>query len=56
MKEATLGVIRHVLTTAGGAMVTAGHLDGSQAQQIAGGIVAVIGVLWSIWEKSRVKG
>ena len=56
MKEAILGITRHVLTTAGGSLVTIGYLDGSEAQAISGGIVALIGVLWSIWEKSRLKG
>ena len=50
-----MGMLRHALTIAAGGLVTAGYVDGDTANQIAGGMVGVIGVAWSLWDK-RVRG
>jgi hypothetical protein len=52
-KETILGIVRHILTTAGGVLVTKGVTDDSNAQAIVGGIIAAIGVIWSIVQKKR---
>ena len=51
MKDAILGVVRHGLTAAGGGLVAAGYLDAAGAQTAVGAVVALIGVIWSVWEK-----
>jgi hypothetical protein len=51
--EAILGIIRHVLTTAGGALVANGTLDANQLNTGAGALVVLIGVAWSIFAKRK---
>lgn len=45
------GILRHVLTGLGGAMVSEGIMSSSQETQIIGGIVAAAGVAWSLYQK-----
>lgn len=45
------GIIRHILTTAGGGLVAAGTITEAQLIAIAGGVSALIGVAWSFWQK-----
>ena len=45
------GVIRHALTTAGGATFVTGHFDPTQWQTTVGALMALIGVLLSVAEK-----
>ena len=52
-QEMILGIIRHILTIASGAVVVKGYTDESTATTIVGGIVAFIGVVWSIWAKRQ---
>ena len=52
MNQAVLmGMLRHALTIAAGGLVTAGYVDGDTANQIAGGVAGIVGVLWSLWDK-----
>ena len=51
LKEIILGQIRHAATLAGGVLVTHGLTNSSGAQQIAGAIIALAGVGWSIADK-----
>lgn len=51
LKDSILGVVRHGLTTAGGALVADGLMSASEMQAIVGGVVTLVGVLWSIAEK-----
>jgi hypothetical protein len=46
-----MGVVRHGLTTIGGAMVANGYLDAAAAETVTGAGIALAGVAWSIWEK-----
>lgn len=48
-----VGVVRHILTLAGGWLVAKGYTDDATAQQITGYIVAIIGFAWSIVEKKK---
>lgn len=50
-KDMILGLIRHILTTAGGALVAKGVVDADEAGQIAGALATLVGVAWSIWQK-----
>lgn len=52
-KAVILGVIRHVLTAAGGAFATKGYVAASDVEVIVGGIATLIGVVWSVIEKKK---
>jgi hypothetical protein len=48
-----LGVVRHVLTGLGGAAVAGGWLTEGMVTELVGGLVAVVGVIWSIVDKRK---
>jgi hypothetical protein len=50
-KEQLLGVIRHGLTVAGGALIAKGVLDESVSNEIIGAIMSLVGVVWSFFSK-----
>ena len=53
-KETVLGLIRHILTTAGGAWIAAKiGISGDEWQAAAGAIVVIIGVIWSAIDKRK---
>jgi hypothetical protein len=45
------GVVRHGLTSLGGALVAGGYMDSSDTTAFVGGGMVVAGVLWSWWQK-----
>ena len=53
--QETLGVIRHALTAAGGGLIANGTITDSDLQAIVGGVIAVLGVAWSIYQKRQAK-
>lgn len=53
LKKIVLGQVRHLLTTFGGAVVTAGVYTDQEWTVIAGAIPVVIGGLWSYFEKRK---
>lgn len=42
-----LGLIRHILTTLGGSGMFAGYVSQDEITAIVGGVVTLIGVIWS---------
>ena len=46
-----LGILRHVLTAAGGALVTNGILTGGQLQDAVGAVVVLVGIGFSLYNK-----
>jgi hypothetical protein len=52
-KEQVLGIVRHVLTFAGGILMAKGYADEAVAEELIGGLVAVIGGAWSIIVKVK---
>lgn len=50
-RQVILSIVRHALTTAGGALVTGGTLNNDDLSAIVGGLVALVGVVWGILEK-----
>jgi hypothetical protein len=48
-----LGLVRHVLTALGGVLVTKGTIDQSTAETVTGGVVAIIGAIWSVVTKKK---
>lgn len=49
-------LVRHLLTTVGGAFASRYAIDGASIEAIAGGIAALAGVAWSIWDKRSPAG
>lgn len=55
-QEDILAVARHLLTTAGGALVADGVLTSAQAQDGVGAIIVLLGIAWSLvnkWQHRR---
>jgi len=50
-KEQILGLIRHTLTFVGGIIIAQGIANESLTADIIGGIMTVIGSVWSIFSK-----
>lgn len=51
--EMILSVVRQLLTFAGGFLVTKGTISADNEQQIIGGIIALISVIWGIVAKKQ---
>ena len=52
-KEIILGIVRHTLTFAGGILVAKGLLEQGVLAEIIGGVMTVIGGVWSIIDKTK---
>ena len=53
-REQILGIVRHVLTFGSGIAVANGLIDEAAAQTIIGGVLGIIGIIWSV-DSKRVK-
>jgi len=51
MQEKVLGVLRHILTFAGGFVVAKGWIDESSVQEIVGALATLVGSIWSVASK-----
>lgn len=51
MQSALAGVIRHLLTTLGGALVANGTLSADELSAAIGAVVTLVGIAWSIVSK-----
>jgi hypothetical protein len=52
-KEQALSMIRHTLTFVGGLLVMKGTIDEGTANEIAGAVVGLVGVVWGVIEKQQ---
>lgn len=52
-KLAILGLVRHLLTFGGGFLVANGSVDNGTVQEIIGGVVTVLGALWSFYAPEK---
>ena len=50
-KEQVLGLLRHVLTFVGGILIAKGSIDETTATELVGGLITVIGGVWSVLTK-----
>ena len=50
-KEKVFGILRHVLTFVGGGLVLLGYSDDAMVQELIGGVMALVGTVWSILDK-----
>lgn len=48
-----LGVLRHVITAAGGALVAQGYVSTAQNTELVGAVLTILGVVASIAAKKR---
>lgn len=51
LKPILAGMARHLLTTAGGALVAGGYMQSSDTSAFIGGGMVVAGAIWSWWQK-----
>lgn len=51
-KERVLGVIRHTLTFVGGLLVMNGFMDEGMSSELIGGLMTLVGAIWSVVEKN----
>lgn len=51
--EKTLGIIRHILSFAGGIIVTKGYVSDTFIEEIIGGVITIIGAVWSVLAKKE---
>ena len=42
---------RHILTAVGGGLAVRYGVDGATSDAIIGGLAALVGVAWSVWDK-----
>lgn len=54
MKDQVLGLIRHALTFVGGIVVAKGLVDDILFQEILGGVMTLVGAIWSVTSKNKV--
>jgi hypothetical protein len=53
MKDQLLGLIRHALTFVGGIIVAKGVVDASLSEELIGGVMTIVGAVWSIVNKKK---
>lgn len=53
MKDQVLGLIRHGLTFIGGIIVAKGLVDDVLFQEVLGGIMTLVGSVWSVASKNK---
>ena len=51
--EILLGFVRHLLTTAGGALVTKGLMTAPTLDTGVGAVITILGIVWSILSKKK---
>lgn len=49
------GMVRHLLTVAGGGLVSAGYMTGNDFADLVGAIATIAGVAWSLYHKWQMK-
>lgn len=51
-KEIVLGIVRHTLTFVGGILVMKGVVDEATLTEIIGGVMTLVGGVWSVISKN----
>ena len=52
-QEQILGIVRHTLTFVGGIVIARGLADETVVTEIIGGVVTLVGAIWSIIDKNK---
>ena len=53
MDEKIKGILRHILTFAGGYLVTAGIIDEALLMEVVGALITLTGFVWSFISKKE---
>lgn len=53
--EMIAGLVRHLLTFGGGWLVTKGLVDEGTMNELVGGLMTVIGIVWSVAQKWKTE-
>lgn len=53
MNDKILGLVRHVLTFVGGIIVAKGLAEANITEEIIGGLMTVLGGVWSVVSKKK---
>jgi hypothetical protein len=53
-KEQVMGIVRHTLTFIGGIVVMKGLVDETVVTEVIGGVMTLVGTIWSILDKKEV--
>jgi hypothetical protein len=53
-KEQVMGIVRHTLTFIGGIVVMKGLVDETVITEVVGGVMTLVGAIWSILDKKKV--
>jgi hypothetical protein len=53
-KEQVMGIVRHALTFIGGIVVMKGLVDETVITEVIGGVMTLVGTIWSILDKKEV--
>lgn len=56
MMTFVLALVRHGLTIVGGWVTNNGYSDSATWEMVAGGVIAAIGIIWSIVDKQKRLG
>lgn len=51
-KDKILGIVRHVLTFAGGYLVAKGIVSESALPEAISGLLTIVGIVWSVFDKN----
>lgn len=55
LPEVVGSTVRTVLAAVAGGLVTGGYLDAETLNMLIGGVIAVMTLGWSIWQKKQAK-
>lgn len=53
-KEQVMGIVRHALTFIGGIVVMKGLVDETVITEVIGGVMTLVGAIWSILDKKEI--
>lgn len=54
-KEVAFALCRHLLTAVGSIAVAKGVVDASSVDAVVGGVMTIMGVIWSVWDKKSAR-
>jgi hypothetical protein len=52
-REQVLGIVRHTLTFVGGIFIAKGVVDEAMVSEISGGVLTLVGAIWSVVAKNK---
>lgn len=56
MNESIKSIVRHGLSFGGGFLVAKGLVSVDQANELAGAVITIMGIGWSVWKNKKAAG